>query len=90
MFVLGLAHSAMSASLSALSGWKLDRAKKLASQIAGKSYFAGEAAGLRLASREGLPRLPLLLNTGLTPCIQDQTDWISFLHTLLLLRKYTH
>lgn len=41
------------ASLSALSNWKADGAKTLASQIASKGYFAGEAAGLRLASREG-------------------------------------
>jgi phosphatidylinositol 4-kinase len=30
-----------------------DRAKVMASQIASKGYFAGEAAGLRLANREG-------------------------------------
>ena len=42
------------ASLSTLSGWEPDRAKILASQLASKGYFAGEAAGLRLASREGL------------------------------------
>jgi phosphatidylinositol 4-kinase len=41
------------ASLANLSSWKPDRAKILASQLASKGYFAGEAAGLRLASREG-------------------------------------
>jgi hypothetical protein len=40
-------------SLSAFSGWKFDRAKILAGQIASKGYFAGEAAGMRLASHEG-------------------------------------
>lgn len=42
-----------SASLSSLSPWKLDAAKILASQIAIKAYYAGEAAGIRLANREG-------------------------------------
>ncbi|KAL0946563.1 hypothetical protein HGRIS_012767 [Hohenbuehelia grisea] len=48
-------------SMSALSGWAIDRSKLLASQIASKGYFAGEAAGIRLASREGqntLEKLP--------------------------------
>jgi phosphatidylinositol 4-kinase len=31
----------------------MDAAKLLSSQIAIKGYFAGEAAGVRLASREG-------------------------------------
>lgn len=45
--------SDLSASLRSLSNWDYDRAKVLASQLASKSYFAGEAAGLRLASRKG-------------------------------------
>ncbi|KAJ4475685.1 hypothetical protein J3R30DRAFT_3735539 [Lentinula aciculospora] len=48
-------------SLAKLSNWSSDKAKVLASQIASKGYFAGEAAGLRLASRvasDGLERLP--------------------------------
>ncbi len=40
-------------SLSALSSRTLDKANMLASQIASKGYFAGEAAGIRLASRSG-------------------------------------
>ncbi|KAI9571413.1 hypothetical protein HD554DRAFT_2187155 [Boletus coccyginus] len=39
-------------SLHSLSNWEYDRAKVFASQLASKSYFAGEAAGLRLASRK--------------------------------------
>ncbi|KAG6376278.1 hypothetical protein JVT61DRAFT_2256 [Boletus reticuloceps] len=39
-------------SLRSLSNWEYDRAKIFASQLASKSYFAGEAAGLRLASRK--------------------------------------
>lgn len=41
------------ASLSSLSRWKPDRARVLASQLASKGYFAGEAAGLRLAFNNG-------------------------------------
>jgi len=40
-------------SLSAISAWKPDRTKALASQIASKSYFSGEIAGLRLSRRTG-------------------------------------
>ncbi|ETW86100.1 hypothetical protein HETIRDRAFT_60199 [Heterobasidion irregulare TC 32-1] len=40
-------------SLASLSKYRLDRAKVLASQMASKGYFAGEIAGLRLASRGG-------------------------------------
>ncbi|KAF7980170.1 hypothetical protein HWV62_39641 [Athelia sp. TMB] len=47
-------------SLSTLSGWEPDRAKILASQLASKGYFAGEAAGLRLASREAQDKLDKL------------------------------
>ncbi|KZP21149.1 hypothetical protein FIBSPDRAFT_788486 [Athelia psychrophila] len=47
-------------SLSTLSGWEPDRAKIMASQLASKGYFAGEAAGLRLASREGQDKLEKL------------------------------
>ena len=50
------------ASLAALSKHKPDRAKALASQIASKAYFAGEIAGLRLASRRGNPILLTLLS----------------------------
>lgn len=49
-------HYLFTASLSALSHWKTDRSKILVSQIAIKGYFAGEAAGVRLASREGTVR----------------------------------
>ncbi|KAF9014020.1 hypothetical protein BDQ17DRAFT_1475819 [Cyathus striatus] len=47
-------------SLSSLSRWKMDAAKALASQIAIKGHFSGEAAGIRLASRSGLDKLELL------------------------------
>ncbi|TFK42384.1 hypothetical protein BDQ12DRAFT_676115 [Crucibulum laeve] len=50
-------------SLSSSSQWKMDTAKTLASQIAIKGYFAGEAAGVRLAGRKSsdkLERLPPL------------------------------
>jgi phosphatidylinositol 4-kinase A len=40
-------------SLSSLSSWKSDRAKVLTSQIASKSYFAGQTTGLHLARCEG-------------------------------------
>lgn len=40
-------------SLSAISAWKPDLSKTLASQIALKSYFSGEIAGLRLSRRTG-------------------------------------
>ena len=40
-------------SLPAISIWKLDRAKALASQIASRSYFSGEIAGLRLSRCTG-------------------------------------
>ncbi|KAK0463795.1 uncharacterized protein EV420DRAFT_1520089 [Desarmillaria tabescens] len=47
-------------SLSALSNRTLDKANILASQIASRGYFAGEAAGIRLASRSGADRLEKL------------------------------
>ncbi|KAF7295444.1 hypothetical protein MIND_01084200 [Mycena indigotica] len=47
-------------SLSTLSTKKTDGAKSLASQIASKGYFAGEAAGIRLASRQGADQLEKL------------------------------
>ena len=40
-------------SLSVISVWKPDRTRILASQIASKSYFSGEIAGLRLSRRTG-------------------------------------
>ncbi|KAL0581133.1 Phosphatidylinositol 4-kinase stt4 [Marasmius crinis-equi] len=46
--------------LSNLSPWKTDKAKVLASQIAIKGYFAGEVAGLRLASRSASDKLEQL------------------------------
>ena len=45
--------SLLTGSLSAISVWKPDRTKALASQIASKSYFSGEIAGLRLSRRTG-------------------------------------
>ncbi|KIJ69126.1 hypothetical protein HYDPIDRAFT_23983 [Hydnomerulius pinastri MD-312] len=39
-------------SLRSLTNWESDRARVLASQLASKGYFAGEAAGLRLASQK--------------------------------------
>lgn len=48
-------------SLCSLSQWKPDRARVLASQLASKGYFAGEAAGLRLAYHQAsdvLDKLP--------------------------------
>ncbi|KAF9526949.1 hypothetical protein CPB83DRAFT_856867 [Crepidotus variabilis] len=48
------------ASLSSLSQWKIDAAKSLSSQIAIKGYFAGEAAGIRLANRESVDKLATL------------------------------
>ncbi|KAJ6490589.1 hypothetical protein C8R47DRAFT_1122870 [Mycena vitilis] len=47
-------------SLAALSKWKTDGAKSLASQIASKGYFSGEAAGIRLAGRQGPDQLEKL------------------------------
>ncbi|KAJ7286212.1 hypothetical protein C8J57DRAFT_1496884 [Mycena rebaudengoi] len=47
-------------SLSTLSKWKTDGAKSLASQLSSKGYFAGEAAGIRLASRQGPDKLEKL------------------------------
>ncbi|KAJ7709476.1 hypothetical protein B0H17DRAFT_1155491 [Mycena rosella] len=47
-------------SLATLSKWKTDGAKSLASQVASKGYFAGEAAGIRLASRQGPDQLEKL------------------------------
>ncbi|KII89099.1 hypothetical protein PLICRDRAFT_698221 [Plicaturopsis crispa FD-325 SS-3] len=47
-------------SLAALSNWKVDRAKVLSNQLASKGYFAGEVAGLRLASRHGADKLDKL------------------------------
>ncbi|KAJ3814722.1 hypothetical protein F5876DRAFT_72711 [Lentinula aff. lateritia] len=47
-------------SLAKLSSWSSDKAKVLASQIASKGYFAGEAAGLRLASRVASDQLEQL------------------------------
>ncbi|KAF5380919.1 hypothetical protein D9615_004166 [Tricholomella constricta] len=43
-----------------LSQWKTDGAKSLANQIAIKSYFAGEAAGVRLACHQGPDKLDKL------------------------------
>ena len=40
-------------SLSAISVWKPDRTKALAPEIASKSHFSGEIAGLRLSRRTG-------------------------------------
>ena len=40
------------ASLASLSRRDIDAAKAFSSQIAIKGYFAGEAAGIRLANRE--------------------------------------
>ncbi|KAL4260020.1 PI3/PI4-kinase family protein [Pleurotus pulmonarius] len=48
------------ASLSNYVKLKTDRSKALASQIASKGYFAGEAAGIRLASRKGTDKLEKL------------------------------
>lgn len=44
-----------------MSGHALDKSKILASQLASKGYFSGEAAGIRLASRvraDKLEKLP--------------------------------
>ena len=40
-------------SLPAISIWNVDRVKALASQIASRSYFSGEIAGLRLSRCAG-------------------------------------
>ncbi|ESK94184.1 phosphatidylinositol 4-kinase [Moniliophthora roreri MCA 2997] len=48
------------AALANLSQWKTDKAKVLASQIASKGYFAGEVAGLRLASRAASDKIEKL------------------------------
>ncbi|KAI6131993.1 hypothetical protein EDD16DRAFT_1821529 [Pisolithus croceorrhizus] len=47
----GPVHRQLTA-LCSLSHWKSDRSRVLASQLASKGYFAGEAAGLRLACCE--------------------------------------
>ncbi|KAH7879656.1 uncharacterized protein C8R40DRAFT_1158339 [Lentinula edodes] len=56
----GKAIGPVQPSLAKLSNWSSDKAKVLASQIASKGYFAGEAAGLRLASRVASDRLEQL------------------------------
>ncbi|KAF8969865.1 hypothetical protein BDZ97DRAFT_1937223 [Flammula alnicola] len=56
---IGPVHRQLS-SLSSLSQWKIDAAKTLSSQIAIKGYFAGEAAGIRLANRESVDKLATL------------------------------
>ncbi|KDR73543.1 hypothetical protein GALMADRAFT_227988 [Galerina marginata CBS 339.88] len=53
---IGPVHRQLS-SLSSLMQWKLDAAKVVLSQIAIKGYFAGEAAGIRLANRESVDKL---------------------------------
>ncbi|KAG6828586.1 hypothetical protein H0H92_007376 [Tricholoma furcatifolium] len=56
--------------LAGLSKWKTDGAKSLANEIAIKSYFAGEAAGVRLACHEGLSlrrKAKFTLNASLVP-----------------------
>ncbi|KAF9475060.1 hypothetical protein BDN70DRAFT_996680 [Pholiota conissans] len=53
---IGPVHRQLS-SLSSISHWKIDAAKILSSQIAIKAYFAGEAAGIRLANRESVDKL---------------------------------
>jgi phosphatidylinositol 4-kinase len=45
-------HDTYLASLASLSHREIDAAKAFSSQIAIKGYFAGEAAGIRLANRE--------------------------------------
>lgn len=47
----GPVHRQLTA-LCSLSHWKSDRSRVLASQLASKGYYAGEAAGLRLACHE--------------------------------------
>lgn len=47
----GPVHRQLTA-LCSLSHWNSDRSRVLASQLASKGYFAGEAAGLRLAYRQ--------------------------------------
>lgn len=58
-----------------MSNSKSDKAKVLASQIASKGYFAGEAAGLRLASRTGKCAFsdPLILRSYFTKA-SDQLE----------------
>ncbi|KAH9843165.1 atypical/PIKK/PI4K protein kinase [Rhodofomes roseus] len=43
-------------SISAMSSWKLDSAKLIASQIASKGYFAGEVNGYRAGHMDGLEK----------------------------------
>jgi len=65
------------ASLSLLSGWKPDRAKMLASQLASKGYFTGEVAGIRLASRNGMSSG--FLSMPPSPSREQvQTDWRNY------------
>ncbi|KAJ7632956.1 hypothetical protein FB45DRAFT_913996 [Roridomyces roridus] len=47
-------------SLANFSKWKTDGARSLISQVASKGYFGGEAAGIRLASRQGPDQLEKL------------------------------
>ncbi|CAA7271519.1 unnamed protein product [Cyclocybe aegerita] len=56
---IGPVHRQLS-SLSSFSPWNFDAAKTLSSQIAIKGYFAGEAAGIRLANRESVDKLATL------------------------------
>ena len=51
--VYGTLTHFLKGSLSAISVWKPDRTKALASEISSKSYFSGEIAGLRLSRRTG-------------------------------------
>ena len=52
-YVNGILIHLSKGSLAAISVWKPDRTKALASQVASKSYFSGEIAGLRLSRRTG-------------------------------------
>ncbi|KAG9318618.1 hypothetical protein JVU11DRAFT_711 [Chiua virens] len=62
----GLPHRQLT-SLRSLSNREYDRAKVLASQLASKNYFAGEAAGLRLASRKAQDILDKVPPRNATP-----------------------
>ncbi|KAI0934808.1 hypothetical protein AcW1_006214 [Taiwanofungus camphoratus] len=45
-------------SLAAMSSWKLDRAKMMASQVASKGYFAGEVTGFRFGRVDATQKPP--------------------------------
>lgn len=78
------------ACLAGMSPWKTDGAKTLANQIAIKSYFAGEAAGVRLAWYQGQYPLKRLINYSIIHLLKALTNWIRCLRSQHLRTKFRH